>query len=68
MLILVALVAFYIGHIRAHNRLTTTHHQLEAAYDQLTASTRQIESLTLLTERNGLRESFAIRYPRTWSG
>jgi two-component system, NarL family, sensor histidine kinase YdfH len=49
--LLVTLVAFYLMHIHAHNRLAMTHHQLEAAYEQLAASTRQIESLTLLTER-----------------
>ena len=49
--LLVTLVAFYVMHIHAHNRLVMTHNQLEAAYQQLTESTRQIESLTLLTER-----------------
>ena len=49
--LLAALVAFYVTHIYAHNRLAMTHQQLEAAYKQLAASTRQIESLTLLTER-----------------
>jgi two-component system, NarL family, sensor histidine kinase YdfH len=49
--LLVTLVAFYRMHLYAHQRLTRTHHQLEEAYGQLAASTRQIESLTLLTER-----------------
>jgi len=49
--LLVTLVAFYVIHVRVHNRLVTTHSQLEAAYQQLAASARQIESLTLLTER-----------------
>src|SRR5260370_15250696 len=49
--LLVTLVAFYVMHIYAHNRLVMTHNQLEAAYEQLAASTRPIESLTLLTER-----------------
>lgn len=49
--LLVTLVAFYVLHLRMHRRLALTHHQLEAAYEQLAASTRQIESLTLVTER-----------------
>jgi two-component system, NarL family, sensor histidine kinase YdfH len=49
--LLVTIVAFYVTHIHMHNRLAMTHHQLEAAYEQLTATTRKIESLTLLTER-----------------
>jgi NarL family two-component system sensor histidine kinase YdfH len=44
-------VAFYVMHLYACNRLTMAHHQLEAAYEQVAASTRQIESPTLLTER-----------------
>jgi two-component system, NarL family, sensor histidine kinase YdfH len=49
--LLVTLVAFYVTQLYAHNRLTRTHQQLEAAYVQLAVSTRRIESLTLLTER-----------------
>jgi NarL family two-component system sensor histidine kinase YdfH len=49
--LLVALVAFYVTHIRTHHRLALTHRQLEAAYEELAASSRQIEALTLLTER-----------------
>jgi len=49
--LLVTLVAFYVMHVRAHHRLVTTHSQLEAAYQQLATSAKQIESLTLLTER-----------------
>lgn len=49
--LLVTLVAFYLMQIHTHNRLVMTHRQLEAAYEQLAASARQIESLTLLTER-----------------
>src|SRR5262249_40381623 len=49
--LLVTLVAFYVTQLYAHTRLTTTHQQLEMAYEQLAASSRQIESLTLLTER-----------------
>ncbi|HEY0753900.1 MAG TPA: histidine kinase [Ktedonobacteraceae bacterium] len=48
---LVTLVVFYMMHIHAHQRLSMTHRQLELAYKQLAASNRQIESLTLLTER-----------------
>lgn len=49
--LLVTLVAFYVMHVRMHNRLVTIHSQLETAYQQLAASAKQIESLTLLTER-----------------
>jgi len=49
--LLVTLVAFYVMHLYEHHRLTMAHQQLEVAYKQLAASNRQIESLTLLTER-----------------
>jgi NarL family two-component system sensor histidine kinase YdfH len=50
--LLVALVIFFVMHLYAHHRLAMAHQQLEDAYKQLAASNRQIESLTLLTERH----------------
>jgi NarL family two-component system sensor histidine kinase YdfH len=49
--LLILLVAFYVMDMRTHQRLALVYHQLEAAYNQLAASNQQIESLTLMTER-----------------